>query len=122
MGTVNYADLAHQIVDKVGGEANIATGTHCATRLRLTLKDEAKADTATIQKLPGVITVMQAGGQYQIVIGNNVPKVYEELTRFTKLGADDTAPAEAAKGNILNRFIQLISGMIGTPQATPTTR
>lgn len=111
MGTVNYADLAHQIVDRVGGEGNIATGTHCATRLRLTLKDAAKADTAAVQKLPGVITVMQAGGQYQIVVGNNVPKVYEELTRFTKLGSDDTAPADAPKGNLLNRFIQLISSI-----------
>lgn len=113
MGTVNYADLAHQIVDKVGGEGNIATGTHCATRLRLTLKDAAKADTAAVQKLPGVITVMQAGGQYQIVVGNNVPKVYEELTRFTKLGGDDaSAPTDAPKGNLLNRFIQLISAII----------
>ncbi|WOQ17384.1 beta-glucoside-specific PTS transporter subunit IIABC [Raineyella sp. W15-4] len=113
MGTVNYADLAHQIVDRVGGEGNIATGTHCATRLRLTLKDAAKADTAAVQKLPGVITVMQAGGQYQIVVGNNVPKVYEELTRFTKLGSDDaSAPTDAPKGNLLNRFIQLISAII----------
>lgn len=112
MGTVNYADLAHQIVDKVGGETNIATGTHCATRLRLMLKDTAKADTAAVEKLPGVITVMQAGGQYQIVIGNNVPKVYEELTRFTRIGGDDAAPVDAPKGNILNRFIQLISAII----------
>lgn len=112
MGTVNYADLAHRIVDEVGGEANIATGTHCATRLRLTLKDTSKADTGAVEKLPGVITVMQAGGQYQIVIGNNVPKVYEELTRFTRIGGDDAASVDAPRGNILNRFIQLISAII----------
>lgn len=76
MATVDYRSLAGDILHEVGGEGNIAGATHCATRLRLKLRDEAKADKAAIEKLPGVITVMQAGGQYQIVIGDNVPTVY----------------------------------------------
>ena len=73
MGTaVDYRALAPQILDNVGGEGNVASMTHCATRLRFTLKDEALADKSAVERLPGVITVMRAGGQFQVVIGNNV--------------------------------------------------
>lgn len=109
MGTINYATLARDILDKVGGEHNVVSATHCATRLRLRLKDEAKADKQALSKLPGVITVMQAGGQYQVVIGNNVPKVYEELGKISKLTGDTAPEDEGPKGNILNQFIALIS-------------
>lgn len=111
MGTVNYATLARDILDKVGGESNVVSATHCATRLRLKLKDESKADKDAVSKLPGVITVMQAGGQYQVVIGNNVPKVYEELGRISKLTGDTAPEDEGPKGNILNQFIALISAI-----------
>lgn len=73
MAKVDYRSLAHDITSLVGGESNIYSAAHCATRLRLKLNDESKADKAKIEALPGVITVMQAGGQYQVVIGNNVP-------------------------------------------------
>lgn len=99
MASVDYRGLAPQILERVGGEANIATMAHCATRLRLKLKDEGKADKAAIEKLPGVITVMQAGGQYQIVIGNNVPQVYEGLAAITKLGEGSDAAADGPKGS-----------------------
>lgn len=111
MGSVDYRSLAEGIVDKVGGERNIASATHCATRLRLRLKDEAKADKAAIEKLPGVITVMQAGGQYQVVIGNNVPIVYAELGKITRLTDEDGSGEPAAGGNLFNRFIDLISSI-----------
>ena len=113
MAVVDYRSLADGILNEVGGEENIATATHCATRLRLKLRDKAKANTAAIEKLPGVITVMQAGGQYQVVIGDNVPSVYAELGKMTKL-TDDHAPGgtvEAATGNIFNRFIDLVSSI-----------
>lgn len=112
MATVDYRSLAGDILQGVGGEQNIASAAHCATRLRLKLRDVAKADTATIEKLPGVITVMRAGGQYQIVIGDNVPTVYAELGKITKLtgdAAEDEAPAP--HGNLLSRFIELISAI-----------
>ncbi len=110
MGSVNYGTLARDIIETVGGEGNVASATHCATRLRLALKDDSKANKAATEKLPGVITVMKAGGQYQVVIGNNVGLVYEELGKFTKLieGGGGSAPVE---GNILNKFIALISSM-----------
>ncbi|SDB81340.1 PTS system beta-glucoside-specific IIA component, Glc family /PTS system beta-glucoside-specific IIB component, Glc family /PTS system beta-glucoside-specific IIC component, Glc family [Raineyella antarctica] len=111
MGTVNYATLARDILDKVGGESNVASATHCATRLRLKLKDESKADKAAVEKLPGVITVMRAGGQFQVVIGNNVPKVYAELGLISKLTGDAAPEDTGPKGNILNQFISLISAI-----------
>lgn len=111
MATVDYRALAGQILEKVGGEQNISSATHCATRLRLVLRDESVAATAAIEKMPGVITVIKAGGQYQVVIGNKVPQVYEGLTAITTLGAASGAADDAPKGNVLNRFIQLISSI-----------
>ena len=112
MASVDYRSLAGDILQGVGGEQNIASATHCATRLRLKLRDEAKADTAAVEKLPGVITVMKAGGQYQVVIGNNVPTVYAELGKITKLTGDDAANTDPAPaGNLFNRFIDMISSI-----------
>lgn len=64
MAAVDYRSLAGQILEKVGGEANVASVAHCATRLRFKLKDTAKADKAAVEKLAGVITVVEAGGQF----------------------------------------------------------
>ncbi len=112
MATVDYRSLAGDILQGVGGEGNIASATHCATRLRLKLRDDSKADQAAIEKLPGVITVMKAGGQFQVVIGNNVPTVYAELGKITKLTDDDAGSDEpVAHGNLFNRFIDLISSI-----------
>ncbi|MGK3957546.1 beta-glucoside-specific PTS transporter subunit IIABC [Arthrobacter sp. R4] len=112
MASVDYRSLAGEILQGVGGEKNIVSAAHCATRLRLKLRDEAKADTAAVEKLPGVITVMKAGGQYQVVIGDNVPTVYAELGKITKLTEDATVDDEpVSKGNLLSRFIDLISSI-----------
>jgi PTS system beta-glucosides-specific IIC component len=112
MATVDYRSLAGDILQGVGGEQNIASATHCATRLRLKLRNDSKADQAAIEKLPGVITVMKAGGQFQVVIGNNVPTVYAELGKITKLTGDDAGSDEpVAHGNLFNRFIDLISSI-----------
>ena len=79
MAKVDYAAMAPQLLEKIGGEANISAMSHCATRLRLVLTDESKAATDQIKAMPGVVTVVQAGGQYQVVIGNDVPLLHEEL-------------------------------------------
>ncbi len=112
MASVDFRSLAEGILQEVGGEHNVASAQHCATRLRLRLRDDSKANTAAIEALPGVITVMQAGGQYQVVIGDEVPRVYAELGKISKLGGDEAADSEEAPGgNVFNRFIALVSSI-----------
>ncbi|SDI75817.1 PTS system beta-glucoside-specific IIA component, Glc family /PTS system beta-glucoside-specific IIB component, Glc family /PTS system beta-glucoside-specific IIC component, Glc family [Arthrobacter subterraneus] len=111
MASVSYRSLAADILEKVGGEENIMGATHCATRLRLKLRDESKADTAAVENLPGVLTVMQAGGQYQVVIGNEVPTVFAELGKISRFGKDDTNEEAPAQGNLFNRFIDVVSSI-----------
>lgn len=112
MAAVDYRSLAAGIVEEVGGEDNIVSATHCATRLRLKLRDNDKADQTAVEKLPGVITVMRAGGQFQVVVGNEVPTVYAELGKITSLTDDAPTDDDAPRGNLLNRFIDLISAII----------
>ncbi|EZP29257.1 beta-glucoside-specific PTS transporter subunit IIABC [Microbacterium oleivorans] len=110
---MDYSKTAAGVLQGVGGEENVSSLVHCATRLRFVLKDEAKADTAAVKATPGVVTVAQAGGQYQVVIGNDVPDVYAEIGKISKLGsaAADGAANTAPKGNLFNRFISMISSI-----------
>ncbi|MCF0106432.1 MAG: PTS transporter subunit EIIC [Holdemanella sp.] len=78
----NYAELAAQILENVGGKDNVSTAAHCMTRLRLTLKDASKANEDAIKNLDGVIGVAKAGGQFQIIIGQTVPNVYAEVCKI----------------------------------------
>ena len=101
-----YDTLADAILTGVGGESNVKTVTHCATRLRFQLNDQAKADKAAVEAVPGVITVVEAGGQFQVVIGNTVNNVYEAMT-----ARSDVSSAGAASGGPLARFIDLITSI-----------
>ncbi|MDP5225768.1 MULTISPECIES: beta-glucoside-specific PTS transporter subunit IIABC [Arthrobacter] len=118
MASVDYRSLAADILKEVGGEENVSSAVHCATRLRLRLKDESLANTETIEKLPGVITVMKAGGQYQVVVGDNVPRVFAELGKISRFGTEDAQEDAPAKGNLFNRFIDMVSGIF-TPMLWP---
>lgn len=70
------AQIAEQVLANVGGTENISTALHCMTRLRLVLKDDGLADVEAIKNIPGVLGVVEQGGQLQVVIGQNVPKVH----------------------------------------------
>lgn len=72
-------DVAQRILEEVGGKENISSLTHCFTRLRFVLKDKSKANKEVISNLEGVIQVVEASGQFQIVLGNIVEKIYDEL-------------------------------------------
>lgn len=111
---MDYSKTAAGVLKGVGGEQNVQSVVHCATRLRFVLKDETKADTAAIKATPGVITTAQAGGQYQVVIGNDVPEVFAELGKISTFGggaSGGTAAQDAPKGNLFNRFIAMISAI-----------
>lgn len=71
--------IAEDVLAAVGGKENVSGVTHCMTRLRFTLKDAGVPDTAKVKKIKGVIGAQESGGQYQVIIGQNVPKVYEEV-------------------------------------------
>ena len=76
---MDFKALAAKIIENVGGKENVTGVVHCATRLRFTLKDANAAKTDVLKKTPGVLSVVNAGGQYQIVIGPDVPQVYQEV-------------------------------------------
>lgn len=108
----NYTQLAQDILDHVGGRDNMTSVKHCVTRLRFTLKDEDKADTDYLKKRDGVVTVVKAGGQYQVVIGNHVPDVYAEVLALSGLQGSATAnKEEAPKKNPLDAFIDIVSSI-----------
>ncbi|MCE6986905.1 beta-glucoside-specific PTS transporter subunit IIABC [Streptococcus suis] len=110
----DYTDLATDIVAHVGGKENISSLKHCVTRLRFGLKDESKADTDYLKARDGVVTVVQAGGQYQVVIGNHVPDVYAAVQKVAGISGDgalDIDEGDGLKGNLFERFIDLLSGI-----------
>lgn len=105
-----YHDLAEKIVENVGGKENINSLTHCITRLRFKLKDESKANDDVLKNMDGVVTIMHSAGQYQVVIGNHVGQVYEDVVDMTGLGGESSEPEEVS-GNLFNRLIDVISGI-----------
>lgn len=107
-----YEELAKEIVRNVGGRENVISLTHCITRLRFKLKDEGKAHDQVLKDMEGVVTVMKSGGQYQVVIGNHVPDVYADVLPLLGLEEGGSQQAEEGpKGNLFNRFIDIISGI-----------
>ncbi|MEB5950415.1 beta-glucoside-specific PTS transporter subunit IIABC [Enterococcus innesii] len=109
-----YTELAQDILAHVGGKENVSSVKHCVTRLRFHLKDESKADTDYLQKRDGVVTVVKAGGQYQVVIGNHVPDVYDEVLKVGGLadgGSLDIDEGDEKKGSLFDRFIDVISSL-----------
>nr|WP_263323159.1 beta-glucoside-specific PTS transporter subunit IIABC [Neobacillus sp. Marseille-Q6967] len=106
---MSYQSLAKEILELVGGEQNVAGLTHCATRLRFKLKNRASANKAEIQKLDGVLTVVESGGQLQVVIGNEVSYVYKEINQIGKFSLD-TNSASDEKISITSKIFDIISG------------
>ena len=104
--------LAESIIEHVGGKDNIISLVHCATRLRFVLKDESKADPEIVKKQVGVITVVQSGGQFQVVIGNNVADVFNAIMELTNLNEKPTTDEVAgAKKGIVSKLIDLVSSI-----------
>lgn len=109
---MKYERLARDIIQKVGGKENVISVVHCITRLRFKLKDEGKADTAGIKSMDGVVTVMQSGGQYQVVIGNHVPDVYKDVVEIGGFAAQKEVPQDDNQGgSLFNRFIDIIASI-----------
>ena len=106
-----YDGLARIIVNNVGGKGNIANLTHCVTRLRFQLKDESKANTEMLKSTDGIVTVIQSGGQYQIVIGNHVGQVFEAVCEVAHIEAGDGNGGAGEKKKIGAALIDVLSGV-----------
>lgn len=109
---MEYHTLAQDILGHIGGRENIVSLVHCATRLRFKLKDNHKADAEGLKKNPGVIMVVESGGQFQVVIGNHVHDVW--LAVRAEAGLLDEVPASAEdkkSGNLFSRLIDVVSGI-----------
>lgn len=108
----DYTSLAKKIVENVGGENNVISLVHCATRLRFKLIDENKVNMDVLKQTEGVITVMKAGGQVQVVIGNKVDTVYDAVLSCTNINAGNSEEMEdTGNKNLLNTLLETISGI-----------
>jgi PTS system beta-glucosides-specific IIC component len=106
-----YESLAKDIIKNVGGKDNIISLLHCVTRLRFNLKDESLANDEVLKDMDGVITVMHSAGQYQVVIGNHVPQVYEEVCKAANISS--TSPAlQEKKMTLKEKALDLITGIM----------
>lgn len=108
----DYAKSAAAILEKVGGKQNVTGVTHCITRLRFVLKDTGIPKDVEVEKIPGVLRVIKQGGQYQVVIGNEVTKVFAELQKlgnFADAGASSDAKG-GEKENLISRLCGFVAG------------
>lgn len=110
---MEYHTLAQDILSHIGGRENIVSLVHCATRLRFKLKDNHKADAEGLKKNPGVIMVVESGGQFQVVIGNHVHDVWQAVRSEAGLADEISATTEedAVAGNLFSRLIDIVSGI-----------
>lgn len=116
----NIKQATADIISAIGGKENIASATHCMTRLRLNLKDEGLSSDKELEKISGVISVVHAGGQVQIVIGQGVDKVYDELCKTTGVemqagileDLDNKPKQKLTIKNIGNSIMGALSGSI----------
>ncbi len=105
----DYEKLAVDIIDAVGGKNNIIKASRCATRLRLVLKETTNEAKENVSNLTGVITVVESGGQFQVVIGTHVGKVFDKVA--SELNLDSNAIEDAPKASVLNRIIATMSAV-----------
>ncbi|MDY2629839.1 MAG: beta-glucoside-specific PTS transporter subunit IIABC [Clostridium sp.] len=109
---MNYENLAKSILEKIGGKENVSNLTHCATRLRFNLKDNSKAKTSEIKNINGVMGVVDKGGQYQVIIGNDVNHVYKEVVKIANLDTmSSNASEEVDDRKPIAKVIDTITGI-----------
>lgn len=105
-------ELAKKIIELVGSEKNINSLTHCVTRLRFVLKDENKANTKEIERLDGVLGVQKKAGQYQVIVGSKVNKVYQEITSMTNLSAEVEDNTDDKNKSVITRVLETLSAIL----------
>ncbi|MEK4151829.1 MULTISPECIES: PTS transporter subunit EIIC [Carnobacterium] len=110
---MNFQLAAKEILEHVGGKDNLVNMTHCATRLRLTLKDSSKANNESIKEIDGVVGIVNKAGQYQLLIGTEVPKLYDEFEALVT-GGDGSVhlnTSDENSGTIISSIFSAISAI-----------
>ncbi|OCG08768.1 PTS beta-glucoside transporter subunit EIIBCA [Gilliamella sp. wkB178] len=107
---MNYKNFAQEIITIVGGQNNIQSLVHCSTRLRFKLVDESKVNDDLAKNHKNILSVVKKGGQYQLVIGNDVDNVYNEIMKMIKI--DNNVKDHESKQSIINRILSTITGSI----------
>lgn len=104
----NYKETAQQVIDNIGGKGNVNNAWHCVTRLRFNLNDKNQANIDAIKKIPGVMGAQFSGDQFQVIIGNTVGDVFEEVEGI--VGGGSNAPQNSEEG-IMSKIFDVISGV-----------
>ena len=112
----NYANTAKEVLRLVGGDGNVSHFEHCSTRLRFTVVDPSKVRKDALKAIPGVMGVVGSGNQCQVVIGNDVIEVYDEVMKIAKFsGSGSDAPAEGKQklgATILDLLVGIFQPLI----------
>lgn len=107
---MNFKNLAASVLEKVGGKENVSSVGHCATRLRFNLKDDKKADTEAIKSIKGVVGAVNNGGQYQVIIGNDVSSVYKELVQLGNFSDASNSDTKEDNKGVIAKVLDTIAG------------
>jgi len=108
---MNHQELGIKILELVGGEENVQSVIHCMTRLRFNLLDNSKVKRSELESLDGVMGTNISGSQFQIIIGNDVPKVYKEILNNSHLKEDSNNGEKSGRTNVISSIFDVISGV-----------
>ena len=117
---MDYTITAKKLIEQLGGRENVASLTHCMTRLRFVLKDESSINDKLVEEIPGVMGVAKKGGQYQVIIGNNVAKCYAEINKLYPISDSASSKQKKEKRNPITVALDFISGCM-TPMVAAIT-
>lgn len=109
---MDYKRMAREVLNEVGGPENVSNMTHCATRLRLNLKNTEIVNDKAVKSIDGVVDVVNKAGQYQLLIGTEVPKLYDEFENLVK-GSDNhtTEISNSGSGSVISNIFSAISAI-----------
>ncbi|KMY49695.1 beta-glucoside-specific PTS transporter subunit IIABC [Peribacillus loiseleuriae] len=107
---MKFEKEALQIIEFVGGRGNVVSLVHCATRLRFKLKDSKQTNKKELEKMKDVLSVVNSGGQYQVVIGNKVTDYYDTIVAELGLAQESKDDGKGEKVSLISRVFEVISG------------
>ena len=110
--SMDFQQLAKQVVEDIGGKDNIQSLTHCVTRLRFKLKDRSLADKEAVSRIKGVINVVEQGGQFQVVIGNEVTKAYDAVVELTGIQGPAIDVVEKDDLKVKGKFLDIVIDLV----------